>query len=98
MQTFKQKWTSRKFLLAIATVLVNLYFIVTGKDADPEFVISLTAIAAAWITGETVLDRKAIDLNAAFGQRLAAAQLAALFKQVDTETDAEDSQSETAPV
>ena len=89
MQTWKQKLTSRKFILAVATALVNLYFIVTGKDVDPELVISFTAIIAAWITGETVLDRKAIEFSGVFAQKLAMAQLMELASQIDAATKAD---------
>ena len=96
MQTLKQKLTSRKFLLAVATALVNLYFIVTGKDVDPSFVISFTAIVAAWITGETVLDHKAIEFNGLFAQRLAMAQMSALLAQVESESVTTDIDPQSA--
>jgi hypothetical protein len=89
-QTWKQKLTSRKFLMAVATILVNLFFIVTGKEVDPEFVISLTTIAAAWITGETVLDRKALEINGDFGKRVAAAEMAELWRLINESTQAEE--------
>lgn len=94
MQTLKQKLTSRKFLLAVATAAVNLYFIVTGKAVDPELVIAFTGIIAAWITGETALDRKALEINGDFAKRLAAAQLSAIWQQIDAETEVEDTTTE----
>ena len=91
VQTWKQKLTSRKFLMAVSAVSINLIIIITGKEVDTEVVISLTSIVAAWIAGETVLDRKVIELNGAFASRLAAAQMAAFYEQLDSETKVPES-------
>ena len=96
-QTWKQKLTSRKFLLAIATIAINLFFIATGKEVEPELVISLTTIAAAWVTGETVLDRKALEINADFGKRVAAAEMAELWRLIQSETEVPTQPTEAAP-
>jgi hypothetical protein len=85
----KNPLLSRKFLVAVATIITTFVLAFTGKEVDPQVILSVLGLAAAWITGETVLDRKAIEVNGDFAKRLAAAELNALYQQLFSESQAE---------
>lgn len=74
--------TSRKFLLAVFTVLVDLIFVFTGIEVDPEMLISLHSIVATWIAGETVLDKRNIDADTRWLKAMFMQQSQALAKEL----------------
>lgn len=56
---------SRKFLLAIATVLGLVLQAVVGLDLEPEAIAGLVVIALGWIGVEGVIDKAGITAVAA---------------------------------
>ena len=52
----RNKWLSRKFLMAAATAVFVILQDGLDLDLPKETIMSIVAVVIAWITGETVID------------------------------------------
>lgn len=54
----KNKWMSRKFLMAVAAIVVDIV-VGLGCDVDPEVIVGIAGgIASFWVLVEGVIDVK----------------------------------------
>lgn len=63
MEPWKAKLTSRKFLLSIGVIVVTVLNQTLELGMDNAAIATLAASAAAWIFGETALDRERISAD-----------------------------------
>ena len=61
MQTLLQRLTSRKFLVSVIAGLLVTFGENFGLALDPEQIAGLVGIVAAFVTGETAIDRKRLE-------------------------------------
>ena len=54
----KPAWQSRKFWVAVGTIIATLATEIAGIDLDPESIITLVVAAAAYIIGESWVDTR----------------------------------------
>lgn len=63
MEPLKQKLTSRKFLLSIGVVVITILNQTLELGFDDASIATIAASVAAWVFGESVLDRERIAAN-----------------------------------
>jgi len=79
------KFGSRKFLLAVATVVATFVSALAGVDLDPEVLVGAAIVVASYIGGESYLDRAGITVDNAMTNQFVAMQAQALQAQMGQE-------------
>lgn len=61
--TWKDKLTSRKFLVTIGTAIAGLLSVFFDWDVDPNVIIGVCGVIATWVFTEGKLDGTAMAVN-----------------------------------